>query len=556
MIIGSRRAAAAGPLHADDYDTARSDAEQPPQPTPPAAVEPPPPAMSPPPPAVSPPPPPFGAGDAQGAPPASPPAQLENSAPGTPDETPPSPLAMLPPPADAIPPPSTPPEADASGAAAAVLPPASPVMVNRGSLVLSRGNRTSTSPRFCISSSRRSVSPSPAHGDEGNKKVPLDPAKAMRLRAACVAEIITTEQAYLDDLKIIEEVFMLPMRVTHTLREDEIARLYSNVELLYPIHKELLDKLMQSVENKDPGGHILVGDIFKAMCQYLKIYKVYCANQDQALHYYEELVHHPEFVKTLEICNGDYRIKGLPLTAYIIKPVQRICKYPLFFRELLRHTPPEHEDYVSLTEAQKEIDEVVQSINEGKRQAENQQKILEISHQIEGELEEALISPTRRFVSQHSLMACNSEKGSKPSTCDLWVFSDLVLLTKRLPSSKKPHKLVLFIPLAECTLEASDNRLELRRVCESNKKKQALYVLTPVPASPTAHGSAATPPPSPSLASHGSTPRGERQCESPLALAAEAVEGCKRRAALQQLERSQSVRNLGASVASLPSGSF
>lgn len=33
-----------------------------------------------------------------------------------------------------------------------------------------------------------------------------DPAKEARLRTACIREIIQTEQAYLDDLKILEEV--------------------------------------------------------------------------------------------------------------------------------------------------------------------------------------------------------------------------------------------------------------------------------------------------------------------------------------------------------------
>lgn len=33
---------------------------------------------------------------------------------------------------------------------------------------------------------------------------------------------------------------------------------------------------------------------------------------------------------------------------YLIKPVQRICKYPLLFKELLKCTPAEHPDYWAL----------------------------------------------------------------------------------------------------------------------------------------------------------------------------------------------------------------
>ena len=39
--------------------------------------------------------------------------------------------------------------------------------------------------------------------------------------------------------------------------------------------------------------------------------------------------------------------KGLSLSDYLIKPIQRICKYPLLFRELLHHLTDDHPQAVT-----------------------------------------------------------------------------------------------------------------------------------------------------------------------------------------------------------------
>jgi hypothetical protein len=36
--------------------------------------------------------------------------------------------------------------------------------------------------------------------------------------------------------------------------------------------------------------------------------------------------------------------RKLDLKSFLIKPVQRICQYPLLLQELLKHTPDAHQD--------------------------------------------------------------------------------------------------------------------------------------------------------------------------------------------------------------------
>lgn len=77
------------------------------------------------------------------------------------------------------------------------------------------------------------------------------PAKEARLRAACIQEIIDTEESYLEDLKVLEEVtitvlssltifkvFYTPIVNSKILKDEEITRLFSNIRMLPPVHKE------------------------------------------------------------------------------------------------------------------------------------------------------------------------------------------------------------------------------------------------------------------------------------------------------------------------------
>ena len=75
--------------------------------------------------------------------------------------------------------------------------------------------------------------------------------------------------------------------------------------------------------------------------------------------------------------------RGLDLPSFLLKPVQRICKYPLLIRELLKNTHEDHIDYKHVGEALKRISAVVDFINEKRRQVEQQQRLQSILLRLE-----------------------------------------------------------------------------------------------------------------------------------------------------------------------------
>lgn len=72
------------------------------------------------------------------------------------------------------------------------------------------------------------------------------------------------------------------------------------------------------------------------------------------------------------------------MQSFLIKPIQRICKYPLLLKELLKHTPDDHPDYEYLSKSCQSIEEIVKKINERKREKDNSFKINEIAENLIG----------------------------------------------------------------------------------------------------------------------------------------------------------------------------
>jgi len=173
----------------------------------------------------------------------------------------------------------------------------------------------------------------------------------------------------------------------------------------------------------------IVGDLFQQMGDYFKMYKVYCAAQTESLSKLEELQHsNAQFKAFLNECKKDPRCRLLNLYNFLIKPVQRLCKYPLLLRELYKNTPEEHPDSKRLLDAKNKIEEVVQQVNDGRRQFENQQRILALQNEIEDV--DALVAPARELLKEGFLLMQGSHS-EKPSKHRIILFNDLLLICKR-----------------------------------------------------------------------------------------------------------------------------
>lgn len=67
----------------------------------------------------------------------------------------------------------------------------------------------------------------------------------------------------------------------------------------------------------------------------MSAYIRFCSCQISAATYLQRLTESsPEFVQIAHTCQQDPRTKGMPLSSFLIKPMQRITKYPLIINKV------------------------------------------------------------------------------------------------------------------------------------------------------------------------------------------------------------------------------
>lgn len=93
----------------------------------------------------------------------------------------------------------------------------------------------------------------------------------------------------------------------------------------------------------------------------------------------EEKQYVGDILKTLEECRLKSKYGSYRLSDMIAWPSQRVFKYPLLFKELLKKTDQTHEARRYIEEIRDKMNEFIFYLNECKRDSENQSQIDKIS---------------------------------------------------------------------------------------------------------------------------------------------------------------------------------
>ncbi|XP_043682823.1 intersectin-1 isoform X7 [Vespula pensylvanica] len=219
----------------------------------------------------------------------------------------------------------------------------------------------------------------------------LDPME--RKRQEYIKELITTEQAYIEDMRLVHEVFEKPLIESLVLTLDEVDKIFVNWRDIIACNDNFLRTLRIRRENSEGGIVRMIGDILCENIPRMSAYIRFCSCQISAAVYLQRLTETlPEFVEVAHVCQQDPRTKGMPLSSFLIKPMQRITKYPLIINKILEHTPHDHPDRQYLQEALAKAEEFCTQVNEGVREKENSDRLEWLqNHVVCDGLEEPLV---------------------------------------------------------------------------------------------------------------------------------------------------------------------
>nr|XP_008513521.1 PREDICTED: intersectin-2 isoform X2 [Equus przewalskii] len=255
-----------------------------------------------------------------------------------------------------------------------------------------------------------------------------------RKRQGYLHELIQTEERYVDDLQLVVEVFQKPMMDSGVLTEGEMALIFVNWKELIMSNTKLLKALR--VRKKTSGEKMpvqMIGDILAAELSHMQAYIRFCSCQlNGAALLQQKTDEDTDFKEFLKKLASDPRCKGMPLSSFLLKPMQRITRYPLLIRSILENTPEHHVDHSSLKLALERAEELCSQVNEGVREKENSDRLewIQAHVQCEGLAEQLIFNSLTNCLGPRKLLHSGKlyKTKSNKELCG-FLFNDFLLLT-------------------------------------------------------------------------------------------------------------------------------
>ncbi|XP_053524755.1 rho guanine nucleotide exchange factor TIAM2 isoform X2 [Artibeus jamaicensis] len=283
---------------------------------------------------------------------------------------------------------------------------------------------------------------------------------ADRLRKV-IQELMDTEKSYVKDLSCLFELYLEPLQNETFLTQDEMESLFGSLPEMLEFQKVFLETLEDGIsassdfnmlETPSQFRKLLfsLGGSFLYYADHFKLYSGFCANHIKVQKVLERAKTDKAFKAFLEERNPTKQHSST-LESYLIKPVQRVLKYPLLLRELVSLTDQDSEEHYHLTEALKAMEKVASHINEMQKLHEDYGAVFDqlVAEQSGPEKEVTELSMGELLM--HSTVSwlnpfLSLGKARKDLELTVFVFKRAVILVykencklkKKLPSNSRP----------------------------------------------------------------------------------------------------------------------
>ncbi|XP_077437299.1 pleckstrin homology domain-containing family G member 5 isoform X2 [Vanacampus margaritifer] len=281
-------------------------------------------------------------------------------------------------------------------------------------------------------------------------------------------ELLHTEASYIKKLRVITDLFLcglLNLQESGLLNEVEPPRLFSNIQEIVRLHTALWNQVMLPLLDKARQARALLDPTdlqhgFRTFASRFKPYIRYCMEEESCMENMRALLRDNELFRTYVTWAETHKqCNRLKLADMLAKPHQRLTKYPLLLKSVLKKTdePPARDVIVSMVAS---VETFIDSINSHMRQRQEKQRLATISARIdsyeavEGSSEEVekilkefnhfdLMAPMRGTSAEETrqlhLEGALRMKEGKDSRMDVYcfLFTDLLLITKPVKRVEK-----------------------------------------------------------------------------------------------------------------------
>ena len=187
---------------------------------------------------------------------------------------------------------------------------------------------------------------------------------------------ITPTHTYLiQSLNNLLDIYLEPMKKQKFLSDPDMNSLFGNIQEIVCFQREFLSTIQESVRNEGKnldeyeqasqfrGLLFSIGDTFLNYAEKFKLYSSFCASHSKA----QKILHPGNEALNQELVDFlNARSRGqqaLSLESYLIKPIQRILKYPLLLQQFKQLTDSGSDEHKHLEKALKGMERVAEHIN-------------------------------------------------------------------------------------------------------------------------------------------------------------------------------------------------
>eukprot|EP01130_Rhizamoeba_saxonica_P016624 TRINITY_DN7718_c0_g1_i1.p1 TRINITY_DN7718_c0_g1~~TRINITY_DN7718_c0_g1_i1.p1 ORF type:complete len:1017 (-),score=221.20 TRINITY_DN7718_c0_g1_i1:77-3127(-) len=260
-------------------------------------------------------------------------------------------------------------------------------------------------------------------------------------------EILTTEETYVENLKEVLKVYIKPIIDRGDSLGVSVSRLKLTLEYipeLIEFHEVLLDSFRNIINEWDEDS--LFGKLFLDNAENFRMYSEYSNHYEIIIEWFNEAMLNEKF----QIYHQKVRQKlssFLGLDDLLITPVQRIPRYSLLLRDLIKNTDEDHPDYSNLQKSSEMMTDTVEFMNEEVRKAENNRKVEKMAEN--GIRLENVIKDGRWMVREGAV------KSKKKRAYHIFLFNDCFVHAKKetlknddltSPNHRWPISLIWLIP--------------------------------------------------------------------------------------------------------------
>ncbi|OHS98054.1 hypothetical protein TRFO_35628 [Tritrichomonas foetus] len=196
-------------------------------------------------------------------------------------------------------------------------------------------------------------------------KMQIASMKCAKQREKNIKEIKVTELNYVNELELVSKLFNEAFFEGLNISKDIYCRTFKSISDIKPIHEEFLKSLNEAGNTVESS----IGQTFLKFNPMFKISLPHICNFAAANEEINELLTtNKNFsMETSKILKNYF--DGKPLNSILVTPIQRLPRYPLLLRDLLKVTSKNHWDYSNIKHAYGEIQLIVKTMDDKKQES-------------------------------------------------------------------------------------------------------------------------------------------------------------------------------------------